>query len=364
MPFPRIAIVGAGLGGLTCARVLQRHGRDVTVLEREPDPDARQQGGTLDMHLTSGQVALERAGLLAAFRALARPEGQELRSLDPWTGALLMHERPEPGELGRPEIDRGQLRGLLLDSLVAGTVRWGCPVADARALGAEFDLVIGADGAWSRVRPAVSAAVPEYTGVTFVEFTLPDADRTRPELARLVGQGTMTAKVDGAGLFLQRNDGGLLRGYAALRVERAWAARAGLDLSDPAAVLAHLLTRFDGWHPPLLDLLRHHVGPFVERPLYALPVPHEWPHTSGYTLLGDAAHLMPPLGVGANLAMLDGAELAEALATDPDPDAAVAGYEAVMLPRSARIAAAVRQGLRELMSGGVLEPAAQSEMSP
>ncbi|MEU4746238.1 FAD-dependent monooxygenase, partial [Actinosynnema sp. NPDC023658] len=164
----RISIVGAGPGGLTCARILQRHGLAVTVHDRETGPDARDQGGTLDLHADDGQVALREAGLLDEFFARARPEGQEMRRLDT-TGEVLTHHVPGPDELFKPEIDRGRLRTLLLDSLQPRTVRWGQalervsgPTDGPRTLHftdgttAEADLVIGADGAFSRVRPAVS----------------------------------------------------------------------------------------------------------------------------------------------------------------------------------------------------------------
>ncbi|MEV5583939.1 NAD(P)-binding protein, partial [Nonomuraea pusilla] len=120
----RISVIGAGPGGLTCARILQRHGLTVTVYDREAGPEARDQGGSLDLHADNGQIALREAGLLEAFFDLARPEGQEMRQLSP-DGRLLFHHVPGDGELFKPEIDRGHLRTLLLDSLEPGTVRWG-----------------------------------------------------------------------------------------------------------------------------------------------------------------------------------------------------------------------------------------------
>ncbi|MFD1045406.1 FAD-dependent oxidoreductase [Kibdelosporangium lantanae] len=158
---PRIAVVGAGPGGLTCARVLQMNHVDVTVLEQEQAPDSRAQGGSLDLHADSGQVALKAAGLYDQFMALARPEGQESRLVDPVTAELVRHEMPD-GDF-KPEIDRGQLRTLLLDSLAEGTVQWGRAVRAVGPTGEilfadntknRYDLVIGADGAWSRVRAA------------------------------------------------------------------------------------------------------------------------------------------------------------------------------------------------------------------
>lgn len=358
---PRIAIVGAGLGGLTCARVLQQHGRSVTVFEREASADARPQGGSLDMHADTGQAALRSAGLLDRFHALARPEGDEWRVLDFATGALLAQQGPTPGG-GRPEIDRGQLRGLLLDSLTAGTVRWGravskvAPQSDGTCLvlfddGAaeEFDLVVGADGAWSRVRPALSSAAPHYTGVTFVETGFDQCDTRHPDLARLVGNGSMLAKGVGRSLVAQRNSNGHIRAYIAFREPQDWHAAAGVDLGDEQAVEAHLLRMFDGWDESLRYILRSSDSGFVNRSLFVLPAPHTWEHVPGVTLLGDAAHLMPPVGLGANLAMLDGSDLAHALVAEAGLGDAVRAYESIMLPRSIEAATGSAQGLDHLV---------------
>lgn len=346
----RVAVVGAGLGGLALARVLRLHGRSVTVFESDASADARPQGGSLDIHSGTGQAALRAAGLLDRFRALARPDGQEWRVLDPVTATPV----PFPGPVhddDSPEIDRGQLRGLLLDSLPEGTVRWGSTVTGATPLGdgtwrlllddgttEDADLVVGADGAWSRIRPALSDATPAYTGVVFLETGVDDCDTRHPDLARMVGNGTLLATGDGKALLAQRNSRGHLRVYVAFRAPRDWQAAAGTEPGDTEAVRAHLLKMFDGWDESLLALLRNNDGGFVDRPVFVLPVPHTWEHVPGITLLGDAAHLMPPVGLGANLAMLDGADLAQALVGEAVLDDAVRAYESVMLPRSAQAA--------------------------
>ncbi|MEU9062777.1 NAD(P)/FAD-dependent oxidoreductase [Streptomyces sp. NPDC048430] len=359
---PRIAVIGSGPAGLTFARVLHRHGHPVTVLERDPAGDARPAGGTLDLHEGLGQLALEKVGVLEEFQALSRPEGQAMRILDV-DGTVLRDWQPRPDERANPEIDRGQLRDLLLGPL---DVQWGRGVTEVVPVSRDgvlvrfadgrqetFDLVIGADGAWSRVRPAVSSVTPQYTGVTLVETSVDDIDTRHPDLARLVGDGSVAVYGVNRALVAQRNSGSHVKVYAQFRVEldrRTDAAR----LTGPAdveAVRSELLARFDGWAAPVLDLLRHGTA-FARRPLYALPVSHTWAHVPGVTLLGDAAHLMPPLGAGANLAMLEGAELGEAVAAagPGDLDEAVRAFEEQMWARAGRWAAITTAGLDRLVS--------------
>ncbi|MFF4960706.1 FAD-dependent oxidoreductase [Streptomyces sp. NPDC001222] len=353
----RIAVVGSGPAGLTFARVLHRHGYPVALLERDPAPDARPPGGTLDLHKGLGQLALDKAGLLAEFRALSRPEGQAMRILDT-AGTVLRDWRPRPDDRANPEIDRGQLRDLLLGPL---DVQWGRAVtqvvpgtgdgvlvhfADGRQ--ETFDLVVGADGAWSRIRPAVSSVTPHYTGVTAVETSLDDVDTRHPDLARLIGDGSVAVYGVNRALVAQRNSGGHVKVYAQFRAPLDW--HTNLDLTDVEAMRSSLLAQFDGWAAPVLDLLRHGTA-FVHRPLYVLPESHTWTHVFGVTLLGDAAHLMPPLGAGANLAMLEGAELAESIATGPeDLDETVRAFEEQMWARAGRWAKITMAGLERLVS--------------
>lgn len=357
-------MIGGGPAGLVLARVLHRHGHPVTVLERDADRDARPPGGTLDLHEGLGQLALRKAGVLAEFRTLSRPEGQAMRILDV-DGTVLRDWQPRDGEPANPEIDRGQLRDLLLEQLDVSWGRAATEVVPGSHDGAlvrfadgrqeTFDLVIGADGAWSRVRPAVSSVTPRYTGVTVVETSLDDIDTRHPDLARLVGDGSVAVYGVNRALVAQRNSGGHVKVYGRFRVpldQLPEPGQADADAeADAEAERSSLLALFDGWAAPVLDLLRHGTA-FAHRPLYTLPASHTWPHVPGVTLLGDAAHLMPPLGAGANLAMLDGAELAESIAAASGPedlDEAVRAFEEQMWARAGKWAKITIAGLERLV---------------
>ncbi|GGR90093.1 oxidoreductase [Streptomyces nojiriensis] len=342
-----VTIIGAGLGGLTLARVLQVHGIPVTVYEAESSPTVRSQGGLLDIHDYNGQLALEAAGLMDEFHAIVLEGRQAMRVLDP--DGTVLFDKADDGSGGRPEVQRGELRQILLDSLPAGTVRWGHKVGSTRALGSGrhevafadggtvvTSLLVGADGAWSRVRPLLSNAIPEYSGTSFVETYLFHADTRHPAAAKTVGGGMLMAPSPGREIFAHRESGDTLHTYVALTRPQDWFA--AIDFADAAAATARIAREFEGWAPELTALITDGDTAPVLRPQYALPTGHRWDRVPGVTLLGDAAHLTPPNGEGANLAMYDGAELGKALAAHPDDvEAALGEYEQAMFPRSAEV---------------------------
>jgi 2-polyprenyl-6-methoxyphenol hydroxylase-like FAD-dependent oxidoreductase len=354
-------MVGAGPGGLTLARILHLHGIAATVFEQESHPLERPQGGTLDLHEESGLQALRQAGLIEEFQAIARYEDQGSRLLD--KAGNLLFEDPDTAGGNRPEVDRTELRAMLLQALPAACVRWGCAMREVQARddgrwdlvfehGSEgpFDLVVGADGAWSRIRPLLSPYRPQYSGLTFIECGIDDVDRSHPALSQLVGRGKMGVEADGKEIIAQRNGNAHIRAYAIFRVPADWAARR-FDLAAPASMRAELIKEFDGFAPEILDLFRASNDNFAIRLICALPVGHCWQNRRGLTLLGDAAHVMSPFGGdGVNNAMFDAAELARLLIERADWAEAVAEYEALMFARVAESAEGAAEGAATQLS--------------
>jgi 2-polyprenyl-6-methoxyphenol hydroxylase-like FAD-dependent oxidoreductase len=347
-----VTIVGAGLGGLTLARVLHVHGIPATIYEAEPSAQTRAQGGQIDIHEHNGQLALEAAGLTAEFRAIIHEGGEASRMLDQ-RGTVLLEE-PDQGTGGRPEVLRGDLRRILLDSLPDTMIQWGRKVTDVQPLGdgrheltfadgstVISSLLVGADGAWSKIRPLLSDAKPEYVGTTFIETYLCDVDERHSAAAEAVGGGAMYALAPGKGIVAHREAADILHTYVELNRPAEWIAN--IDFTDASAATARVAAEFDGWAPELTALITDGETAPVPRMIYALPDGHRWDRVPGVTLIGDAAHLMAPSGEGANLAMLDGAELGKAIAAHPDDiETALSAYETAMFPRSEAEAADAR----------------------
>ena len=353
----KIAIVGGGPGGLTLARLLQAKGVDVQVYERDVNRDVRVQGATLDLHDDSGLKAIREAGLIDAFKANFRPGADKIRIMDQY-GTILVDQHAEAdltfGHEGfRPEIDRGPLRTILLDSLQPDTVVWNSyltsliPVDNGWKLdfqngtSAQADIVIAADGANSKIRPLITSIRPFYSGITSVEGTIYDAEMAAPNLHELVGGGKIFAFGDDKTLIVSAKGDGSLVFYTGCKSDEFWYRTSGIDFSNNAQVLTWFQDEYAGWDNSWQELFQHAEPHFIVRPLYCMPVDQTWEALPNLTMLGDAAHLMPPYaGEGVNMAMLDALELSQRLTSDAFPDvrSAIAAYETQMRSRAAEAA--------------------------
>jgi len=349
----KIAIVGAGPGGLTLARLLQMNGADIKVYERDIDKDARAKGATLDLHEESGLAALREAGLMEAFMANYRPGADQMRVVD--LHVNIIHDDSANGQTdrSRPEIDRGPLQKILLESLQPGTVVWDsqfltmAPHNDGWKLNFKngttviADLVIAADGANSKLRPYITPIKPFYAGITAIEGAVYNSATQSPKIHKLLNGGKIFAMGNEQSLIVSSKGDGSLVFYPGFKKDENWVRECGIDFTDKAQVLAWFKQEYIGWDNIWLELFENATSAFIPRPQYCMPSDQTWEPLPNLTMLGDAAHLMPPYaGEGVNMAMLDALELSQCLTSKDYPDAktAIAAYEKQMRARASETA--------------------------
>lgn len=341
----KIAIVGGGPGGLTLARLLQQGDAQVAVYERERSRSARVQGSALDLHEDSGLAALEAAGLTEAFWANHRADLTRLRLTDAHSTLLHEHLRRMSGPGKRPEIERGPLREILLDSLEPGTVHWDCKLESSEFQGGQVvlhfangqtavaDIAIGCDGANSRLRELVTPIRPKYVGVSLVEGLVPTAEQTMPELWDLLGGSALIALGGERTIGMGTKPDGSVLMYAGIKTDDS-ALRHSLEATtNPDERVRWFRDNFKGWSDRWEPLFREAVS-LVWRPLLVCPADQQWAPHPNITLIGDAAHVMPPYaGEGVNMAMLDALVLSKFLLVEDNPGKAISAYEAEMFSR-------------------------------
>ncbi|KAF5654031.1 tetracycline resistance [Fusarium heterosporum] len=354
-----VAIIGGGPSGLTFARLLEVNHIDYILYERDinSEPEFVNQGGTLDIHASSGQLALKEAGLSEKFRTLARWDATRVCMQNP-SGTV---EAVFGEERDAPEIDRLQLRKMLLDSIPAHKIRWGHSLKFVEKGGSPaahflrfangnsasgFRLIVGADGAWSKIRSLLTKAKPEYSGKVFIEGSISRDNQSYAIASDHAGPGLMLAMGQTKMLAVQQLSDRSYRFYMGIDApEHLYKKKS--TIADTETMRQKFLSSpdfFADWSAKLRGYLANVEGPFHAWPLYRLPVSSlSWKRVSGVTLLGDAAHLSTPLvGEGVNMAMLDALMLIRSIMKhdvfgevggDMEMDCALSEYEQEMFER-------------------------------
>ena len=373
----KIAIVGAGPSSLTLANILQKFDIPFTVFEASSE--LRTQGGSLDLHPTSGQLAIREAGLWDKFTQYARPESDVMKIVNIdgevlWdeNGADKQEIKKEEIYGGRPEIDRLDLAKLLFENLEEGKVQFGKKLTEAVPSETEqgqydlhfadqtketgFDLVVGGDGAWSKVRKLVSDQMPEYSSISCVTLTCNDI-KANPWLLSYVGEGSMMAFGQDCAVQSQRLGDGSVRTYASLRVPEDFFKTCGIDWTNTETARKEYIQRyFSHIHEDLVRVLTSSTDEFIPRAFYELPVGFRWSFRSGVTLIGDAAHVFTPFaGEGVNVGMRDALVLAQEIVRicneEKSLDEGLKEYEEEMFPRSTSAAVKTAKGKEGHFSG-------------
>ncbi|SHH42649.1 FAD-dependent oxidoreductase [Flavobacterium johnsoniae] len=353
----RIAIIGGGPGGLTLARLLQEKGALVKVYERDQDRYVRQQGSTLDLHEDTGLKALLTAGLMDDFKKNYRPGADKMKITDRNMTVVYNDgdEKPEE-DFGnvhfRPEIDRGPLRDLLISSIKEENIVWDSKFTEMKPSGSGWeisfengttayaDLVIASDGANSRVRKYITDIQPVFSGVTAIEINVYNAEKNAPKLWKLVNDGKIFALEQGKTLLFSAKGDGTLTLLIGLKTAHDWLAKSGIDFTNKTEVSEWFKEEFKNWNPDWQELFESDDVWLTPRPMYHFPLDQSWKPLPNLTMIGDAAHRMPPYaGEGANQALADALELYEVLTSNlfVNMEDAIGFFERRMCTRTSEI---------------------------
>jgi len=342
----KVAIVGGGIGGLTAALALLRHGIDVEVYEQAPE--LKELGAGLQISANGTRVlyalglgsAIERVGVVVAGKEIRLwNSGQTWKLFD--LGAVSVERYGFPYMM----FHRGDLHGALVEAIArekSGTLHLDhkCTgvAQSADSVRIEFDngeiahapIVIGADGVQSKIRTILFGADrPEFTGIVAWRGLVP-REKVPPGVKMDVGTNWIGP---GAHVVHYPVRGGALLNFVGLlerddwRVE-SWTVRGTID---------EFANDFRGWHADVQAMIRCVDIPY-KWALFARPPMPRW-SKGRVTLLGDACHsMLPMLAQGAVMALEDGFVLARCLKTDTaDPVAALARYEAARRERANKV---------------------------
>lgn len=355
-----IAIIGGGPGGLMLGLLIQRLGYNYTIFEKGNPHDNHQRGGSLDIHSDTGQLPIKKAGIYNEFMSCARFEGEDTRVIG--ADGTIYYEEDAEGDGERPEIDRGELCDIIMKQIDSHHLKYGyefeslvqhstqdIEIIFTNGESEHFDLVVGADGSFSKLRTHLSDVKIEYSGISMIEINIDDVKNQHPALYKYNKNGKMMALGGDQALLAQLNGDGRIKAYVSYRMD--------MDKLDTYKFMTlselkeQLLLDFSGWDIQLQKYIMNMSDDVLFRRIYKLPIGFKWQHKQAITLIGDAAHLMSPFaGEGVNMALYDAFILARALEDYEKIDVALNAYEQEMYQISSTSAQASQDNLELMFS--------------
>jgi salicylate hydroxylase len=339
-----VLVVGGGVAGLASAAALSQRGASVRLLEQA---DAFREVGAGLQISPNGARVLDALGQGAALaQAAQRSRAVVLRAGG--SGAQVLRMAQTQDGAGFHLIHRADLIGVLQGALGDVDIRFGAAVASVDVTGARpavalgcgevlcADLVVGADGVHSVLRPAVLGTPPEapfFTGQVAWRALIPGTPGDAAEAQVFMGPGRH--------LVSYPLRGGALRNIVAVEERSDWAAEGWHHPDRPQ----HLARAFAGFGGPVPGWLAQVDQVFLWG-LFRHPVAARW-HRGGAAILGDAAHpTLPFMAQGANLALEDAFALVRALDGAAGLAAGLDAWQAARATRAARVIAAANRNAR------------------
>ena len=361
----QVAIVGGGIGGLTAALALIRHGIDVTVYEQAPELKELGAGvqisanGTRVLYALGLGADLERVGVIVAGKEIRLwSTGQAWKLFD--LGAVSVERYGFPYMM----LHRGDLHAVLLDAIrreKSDAIRLNRKCVGltqgAKDVNIDFEtgeratasIAIGADGVQSVVRASLFGADrPEFTGIVAWRGLIPRA-KVPPGINMNVGTNWVGP---GGHVVHYPVRGGELLNFVGLLERDDWR----VESWTMQGTKDEFVHDFRGWHADVQACIRSVEVPY-KWALFARPPMPTW--TKGrVTLVGDACHAMlPMLAQGAVMALEDGYVLARCLDEYGVGREALRRYQAARRDRANRAVVGSAENARRFHNPDLTEAA-------